>query len=45
MGNTSVLRADFPMKGLRAAFVEIEFLVDGVPCPLTTQLRILDAKK
>ncbi|HYH66329.1 MAG TPA: PhoPQ-activated protein PqaA family protein [Urbifossiella sp.] len=34
-----------PSKGLRAVYLETEFEVDGVPCPLTTQLRILDAKK
>ena len=34
-----------PEAGFRALFVETEFEIDGLAFPLTTQLRILDAKK
>ena len=35
----------FPTQGFRAIFVETEFEIDGLAFPLSTQLRILEAKK
>src|SRR6185437_1989664 len=34
-----------PAKGFSAGYMEMEFDVDGLPLSLTTQLRILEAKK
>jgi hypothetical protein len=34
-----------PRSGFSAAFVEAQFDVDGLVFPLSTQLRILEAKK
>ena len=39
------LKFNLPETGFRALFVETEFEIDGLAFPLTTQLRILEAKK
>ena len=39
------LKFNLPETGFRAHFVETEFEIDGLAFPLTTQLRILEAKK
>ena len=39
------LNFKLPEKGFRALFVETEFEIDGLAFPLSTQLRILEAKK
>jgi PhoPQ-activated pathogenicity-related protein len=44
-GNTVGWGRDYPDKGFSAMFVETEFEMDGLKFNLSTQLRILEAKK
>jgi len=44
-GKGAAAYVDFPEKGYKALLAEVGYEIDGLPFTLTTQLRILEAKK
>ena len=44
-GKNTSCKVDLPMKGFRAALIELEFELDGLTYHLSTPVRILEPKK